>query len=225
MKMTFTWSARAGAVLLTVLMSAFYGSADDQTISDEQIEALVKDLVSPNKAPRTRGPSAQYPPGYDRDAQQRVLRAFHELRDLAPRSFPFLFDHFDDKRYALTADSGDVDRNYSVGELCRDILTSHLQSNIWDHKEGGTSFRRRPDEPDYIAHYKLFQPSHATKWWEERKTRSLRDLQIEVLEWVLAEETKLPEAFSDEQRERVEKRLTALRKSKTPRKAGYPFSR
>jgi hypothetical protein len=97
--------------------------------------------------------------------------------------------------------------------------------NIWDHKEGGTSFRRRPDEPDYIAHYKLFQPSQATKWWEERKNKSLRDLQIEVLEWVLAEETKSPEAFSDVQRERVEKQLTALRKSKTPMKPGYPFSR
>jgi len=118
-----------------------------------------------------------------------------------------------------------VDRNYTVGHLCRDILASHLQSDVWDHKPGGTSFRRRPSEPDYLKHHKLFEPEHAREWWAEHKDKSLRELQLEVLEWVLAEETKLPDKYTDAQREKVRQRLEALRKSKTPLKAGYPFSR
>jgi hypothetical protein len=218
-------SARMGVAFLIVLISATRASADDETDSDEQIAELVRDLVSPNQAPRTGNPYAQYPVGYDRAAQKRVLRAFHKLRELAPRSFPFLFDHFDDKRYALTADSGDVDKNYTVGQLCRDVLVSHLQPDVWDHKEGGTSFRRRPSEPDYIGHYKLLQPEHAKKWWEERKEKSLRELQLEVLEWVIAEETRSPDKFSDAQQDRVRKRLAELRKSKAPLKPAYPFAR
>ncbi len=215
----------AGATVVFWALSAASAIAADEPLTDAQITALVDQLVSPYEAPLTRGPYAKYPQGYDREAQNRVRRAFHQLRDLAPRSFPFLFERFDDKRYSLTADSGDLDRNYSVGELCRDILTSHLQSNVWDHKRGGTSIRRRPSEPDYIAQYKLFQPEHAKAWWEERKDKSLRELQLEVLEWVLAEETKSPETYSEDQRERVRKHLEELRQSKVPLKPGYPFAR
>jgi hypothetical protein len=216
---------RLAAGLLTVLFSAACYGADEETVTDEQMEALVNDLVSPNQAPRTGLPNAKYPAGYDHEAQKRVRRAFHKLRELAPRSFPFLFDHFDDKRYSLTADSGDTDKNYTVGKLCRDILASHLQSDEWDHKEGGTSFRSRPSEPDYLAHYKLFQAEHAKKWWAERKDKSLRELQLEVLEWVLAEETAAPEKYSDAQRERAKKRLNDLRESKSPLKPGFPFAK
>lgn len=220
-----TVSTLCAAALLSVHLSEARGGADEEMVSDRQIEALVADLVSPNPAPRTRGPNAEYPAGYDRAAQKRVHRAFFKLRELAPRSFPFLFDHFDDRRYALTEDSGDLEKNYTVGQLCRDILVSHLQSDVWGRKEGGTSFRGRPSEPDYLAHYKLFEPEHARKWWATHKDKSLRELQLEVLEWVLAEEIKSPEKYSAAERDRVRQRLEELRKSKTPLKAGFPFAR
>jgi len=225
MTISLTCSGSRAAALLIVFLSAAGGAADEETLSNDQILALVNDLVSPNQAPRAGGPYAKYPAGYDHAAQKRVLRAFRKLRELAPRSFPFLFDRFDDRRYALTADSGDVDQNYTVGQLCRDILTSHLQPNVWDRKQGGTSFRRRPSEPDYLTHNKLFEPQHARTWWAERKDKSLRDLQLELLEWVLAEETRSPEKYGDAERDRVRQRLEALRKSNAPLKPGYPFAR
>lgn len=220
-----TVSTLCAAALLSVLLSTAQSGADEETVSDEQIAALVSDLVSPNRAPRTGNPRAEYPAGYDRAAQKRVRQAFMRLRELAPRSFPFLFDHFDDRRYALTEDSGDLEKNYTVGFLCRDILASHLQSDVWGRKEGGTSFRGRPSEPDYLAHYKLFEPEHVRKWWATHKDTSLRELQLEVLEWVLAEEINSPEKYSDSERARVRQRLEELRKSKTPLKAGFPFAR
>jgi len=225
MTVNLNLSARLASGLLIALLSAACYGADDETVTDEQIEALVNDLVSPNQPPRTGGVYARFPAGYDREAQKRVRRAFHKLRELAPRSFPFLFDHFDDKRYSLTEDSGDTDKNYTVGQLCRDILASHLQPDVWGHKEGGTSFRRRPSEPDYLAHYKLFQPEHARKWWAGRKDKWLRELQLEVLEWILAEETASPETYSDAQRERTKKCLDELRESKSPLKPGFPFAK
>lgn len=201
------------------------GSEEQVAPTDEEIAALVEQLVSPNSAPVVKSVYAEYPPGYDKVAQKKVHHAFHELRKLSPRSFPFLFDHMDDKRYCLTADAGDFDRNYTVGELCRDILSSHLQSDVWDHKSGGTSFRRRPDQPDYLAHHKLFEPKAAKEWWKTRKDKSLRELQIEVLEWVVEEEVKAPDKYPEAERAKIRETVKKLKASEKPLEPGFPFSR
>ncbi|MEI8379169.1 MAG: hypothetical protein WCJ09_03515 [Planctomycetota bacterium] len=193
-------------------------------ITDEAIKALVSQLVSPNHAPEIHGIHAKYGTDFNRDVQKQVHRAWHELRRLAPRSFPFVFDHVSDKRYALTADSGDLDENYSVGFLCRDIVVSSLQPDVWDHKEGGTSFKRRPNQPDYVRHHGLLAPESAKEWWKTRKNLSLREMQLEVLEWVLAEEQKNPTKYTDQDRKKVQMELEALKSSSEPRKLGFPFA-
>jgi hypothetical protein len=215
------------AVSIVLLLSAVCVAESPQKTeyADGDIEKLVAQLVSPNQPPDIQSTYAKYGPQFDRNAQKLVSKSWGELRRLAPRSFPFVFDHVADKRYALTQDSGDLDKNYSVGFLCRDILVSSLQPDVWDHKEGGTSYKRRPTQPDYISHYRLMNPESAKEWWKSRKDRSLRELQIEVLEWILVEEMKLPETYSDADLNKVQQQLRELNASREPRKLGFPFAK
>lgn len=212
--------------IVLVLTSLCIAQSPQKTeYSDADIEKLVSQLVSPNQPPEIEGTNAKYGKSFDRNAQKLVSKSWSELRNLSPRSFPFVFEHVDDRRYALTQDSGDLDKNYSVGFLCRDILVSSLQPDVWDHKEGGTSFRRRPTQPDYIAHYQLLNPESAKEWWKSRKDRSLRELQIEVLEWIIVEEKKSPETYKQAELTKLLEELRDLRASSEPRKLDFPFAK
>jgi hypothetical protein len=213
-------------VLVIAAGCAAEPAATKADVSDAEIEKLVAQLASPNRAPELDRPFVvKYDPNYDREAQKKVSEAWMKLRALAPRSFPFVFDHLADNRYALTEDAGDFEENYSVGFLCRDILVSHLQPDTWGHKEFGTSFKRRPNQPDYVEHFGLLDPRSARQWWKTRKDLSLRDLQIEVLQWVLKEEERLTETYTDEDRASVKKELAELRASREPRRPGFPFAK
>ena len=209
---------------LVVVCAGVAGGADPEVISDEQITVLVGQLASPNRPPPTGVPNAEDAPGYDQEAQKKVLRAFHQLRGLAPRSFPFLFGHVSDERYSLTVVSGKAGKNFSVGQVCREILTSNLQSPACRRRTASTNVKHRPYPPDYLSAHKLFQPDEAKEWWESRKNKSLRELQIEVLEWTLIEEIKASDRYLDEDRERLRKALRDLRASRNPLEPGTPFS-
>ena len=189
---------RRNAIAIATLISLFVvaGFADDKPPSEKEINTLVKQLVSPNRAPKTEGADAEYPASYDRDAQERVRHAWSQLHRMeGHRVFPYLFEHFDDKRYSFTADGGSSDVNWSVGRACSDILICHLQpyggiAHSGDHP----GIRPRPS---YSQHHNLRTAAGAKLWWETRKDKSLRDLQIEALEWVIAEEAKTPKTYPD----------------------------
>ena len=69
------------------------------------------------------GSTAEYPRRYDKKVQKPVNEAYRKLNLLGVAAFPHLINHFDDQRYALTADGGSMDVNFTVGELCL-ILSS-----------------------------------------------------------------------------------------------------
>ena len=219
------WRVLSVTKFISIAVCAAEPLGNDE-VTDAEIEKLVTCLISPNQAPQIPGIIAKYPANFDKAAQKEVKAAWIQLRNLAPRSFPFLFDHLSDKHYAITEDSGDLDKNYTVGFLCSDILVSYLQPDVWDHhKNGGTSFRRRPNQPDYIRHFRLDSPESAKKWWETRKQASLLELQIEVLEWVLAEEEKHPDKYTEKDRALVQKELDERKLFKVARKPSWPFSK
>ena len=140
--------------------------------------------------------------GYDHDAQERVRHAWHKLSRIGIRAFPYLIEHFDDDRYCFTEDSGPGYYNWSVGRACSDIFICHLQPHDFASHfalNGGDS-RFETKRPYYCVYYKLRTSAGAKLWWETRKAKSLRELQIETLEWVIAEEAKTPAIYSDRER-------------------------
>jgi hypothetical protein len=196
-------------VLLAALaaFSATASFAEDKPPSGQEIEALIQQLVS------------KYPPP-SHDTSGQVHTAFKHIQELGLLAFPYLFDHFDDKRYSFTADKGSSDHNWSVGEACSDIVRCHLEPfGTFSNSFAG---RRRPN---YSAHSKLRGREQAKAWWETHKQKSLRELQIEALEWVVAEEAKTPEWYSEEERADLQETLTKLRASDVPLPPRVPWAK
>ncbi len=212
--------ARLASITFLALLSLFAksGLADDKPPSEQEIKTLVQQLVSPNRAPQIQyDGDARYPAGYDRAAQETVCDAWWKLYQMGDRTFPYLFDHFDDQRYCFTEDEGAGNGNWSIGRACSDIVICHLQpyDNYYhlSHGEGDNPGRPRPS---YSKQYDLRTSAGAKLWWEAHKGKSLRELQIETLEWVIAEEAKTPAIYTDGERAYLHEVLTKLQTEKTP---------
>ena len=212
------------AVLIS--LSATTSFAEDKPPTAKEIKALIQQLVSPNRIPDIPYGSADYPAGYDRDAQKHVRDAWSELHHIGLRGFPYLFDGFDDKRYCFTDDAGSADANWTVGRACSDMVICQLQpyANHGDFaffESDGVRHKR----PSYSMHYKLRTSAGARLWWETRKDKSLRELQIEALEWIVTEEARTPSAYSHEERGHLNDALRKLRAGTTPLPPSVPWAR
>jgi hypothetical protein len=213
-------------LLLVAAVSAVAAIAGETEISKDTIQQLIADLVSPNVAPRREhGPRAIYPPEYDRSAQAKVSRAFNKLYGLGTKGFPFLFDHFEDKQYSLTGPGMVADENKTVGDLCFDILKCHLQPYEPFARNKNWQPTSRLQAPNYFGHFQLRKPENARTWWEARHDKSLKDLQIEILEWIVAEEEKNVEKYDENERDRKQRLLDRLRESEAGLKPSWPFAR
>jgi hypothetical protein len=213
-------------MLLALAISANFAHAENAAARDAKIEALIAQLVSPNQTPQTKGPDAKYPAGYDHKAQERVRAAWKQLYDLGPVAFPQLIKHFDDDRYSFTADGGAADRNWPVGGACSDIVRCYLQpySEFALTVDEGKGKRRRR-RPNYFYDLRLNDRETAERWWKKHRDKSLREIQIESLEWVLAEEVKRPNVYDIEERRHIESILTKLEASDKPLPPSWPFSK
>ncbi|MCC7422735.1 MAG: hypothetical protein IT428_20840 [Planctomycetaceae bacterium] len=200
-----------------VLFPHLLCSAED--VTKEKVDALVAQLVSPNKAPEIPSASARYPAGYDRKAQEKVYETFFSLQKLGPPAFPYLIEHFGDKRYSFTDDAGSAARNWSVGAACYDVVRYQLQPDKTWRGLGKTP------RPSYPGHIKLHDPKSAKHWWETHKGKSLRELQTEALEWIIAEETHMPEKYDDEETSSLRDLLKTLRAEDKPLDPGVPWAR
>lgn len=140
--------------------------------------ALIEELASPNNKPTTSkrgGGHVKFPAGYSVKAQRRIDEARRILQDDIEESLPFLIDALDDKRYCLTIDwaDGDAYYNFSVGEICKDVVRSHLE--IYRDKIGFSG----------PQHWKKYNYAITKEWWAARKDRSLVELQIEAIDWAI----------------------------------------
>jgi len=214
-------------IAATLCLLPVGAGAADPPPTGKEIEAEIEQLASPNKAPPS-GPTgvgvvdqSDYPPGYDFSAQDHVDGAWQWLSDQGPRAFPYLLAHMDDKRYCLTADSGDSDVNWSVGKACHDIFRCNLQP-YGDFFTADHRIESR-NRPSYMKKFNLADHEAAKKWWEARKEKSLRELQIEALEWTIAEEAKTPEKFTDKERTYLHDLLANLRTADKPLDATTPW--
>jgi hypothetical protein len=191
-------------------------------LSDARIETLIEELASPNEAPTKRsGSGLRLPPGYDRSAQQEVYEARRRLFALGTQAFGVLIKHFDDDRYCSTQDTGYVDENWSVGKTCYLILKCNVQaygSRPYALKAKGDKreVRKIPFRPEYVDDNGLKNANMAAEWWEARKNNSLAELQIEALEWAIAQESRDPNKYSEAEHSYLAGLLSKLRDSGSP---------
>jgi hypothetical protein len=154
---------------------------------------------------------AGLPRDFDRVKQQQVDRAISKLLRLGPQAFPFLIERWGDDRYCLTASDGisGAFLHKTVGQICQAIIFAQLQP--YGHWPAGypdpERNRRPPHRPRYPDRFLGSQES-ARQWWQKNKNKTLYQMQLEALDWVIAEEAKRPGDFKDEER----KHLQQLRK-------------
>jgi hypothetical protein len=173
----------------------------------EEIRALIDRLVSANRKVQegdSGGPDL--PRDFDPKRQEQVNRALSKLTRLGPQAFPFLIERWGDERYCLTA-SDNISGAYlqkTVGQVCRAVIFVQLQP--YGHWPAGypdpERNRRPPHRPRYPDRFLGSQQS-ARQWWATNKNKSLREMQLEALDWVIAEEAKRPGDFKDEERTRL----------------------
>lgn len=207
------------AVVATQIASLHAQQREDA--ADPEIASLIAKLSSPNRAPTERsGPELRYPTGYSRKKQDVVKDARWQLTAKGLRAFRQLIAQWENNHYSLTYTNGisGYMRNATVGEVCRIIVYDQIQPyGFWPL--AGDDPRGKPKRPGYPSEF-LRDAKSAREWLERYKDKSLYDLQLMALEWVIAEEAKRPEDFTDEEREELSRLRSTLIETKTPMRRG-----
>lgn len=155
---------------------------------------------------------------YDWSEKGRVWNAVNALIGNAEEAWPELVMHLDDDRYCLTVQTIDgFVYNWSVGEMCREIVGRNL---------GEACFQSVPLYE--LVYYRLRLPKIARDkkqlkaWCEARRERRLYELQIEVCQGAQPEvakiqsELKIPDPKRHEWFDAINAKIESLRRSKVP---------
>jgi hypothetical protein len=229
------WNWLVVGVLSGLCSSAWGGdkpqkSAEPESkaaLTEKEIKALIDQLASSNPEPiiNKRGfPSIDLPKGFDRKKQAKVRLARSKLVDLGPVAFPYLIESGNDKRYSQTTSNGLSGWYYNetVGVVCRTIILDQLQPyGYW--QQVGDDPRSKPKRPSYPGHF-LESQKLAKEWWEKNKDKSLYQMQLDVLDWIIVEEAKRPRDFTDKEKQYLEKLRKDLVKSGKPLPSGNYYA-
>jgi hypothetical protein len=105
----------------------------------------------------------------------------------------------------------------SVGKVCQAIIRFQLQPSV-HHAEKRHEKGHYP--PSYTGRFLASQKA-ARRWWEEHKDKSLYQMQLEVLDWVIAEEAKQTDNYTDAERRELQTLRKKLVKGGKPLPPGY----
>lgn len=178
---------------------------------------LVDAIVNHNQPPTIIGGKGAREPLFADDykwaEQERVEEAVQRLSSHAEEAWSELVRHLDDKRYCITYALFRSAWNFSVGDICEEIISEHLSEAYYEHV---------PDSEMVYSHLHIpavVREGRLKSWCEERSRRKLYELQIEMCEWAIRKLPTVPE-LSDEDRRNataaIKRQIETLRKSKKP---------
>lgn len=155
---------------------------------------------------------------FDLDERERVESLVAITIREAEALWPELVDHLSDERHSKVVGIGaGYPRNYSVGDVCQQIIGETLSEPYYKHFPGSK-----------MLYHKFHLPAIAKdktklkEWCLKRKGQKLYELQIEACEWAI-QEMKSPEISSrdlDESQKReisaqIMAEIESLKKSKS----------
>lgn len=182
----------------------------------EQMNALVQSLRSENIGLNpSRVGSLSVPRNYSFEAQGKVFRAETALWSLGPKAIPSLMRHIADQSYSRTELFPGMDEDWSVHDVCFDIIRGMIQIEerpygktrsangqtvIWEGSFGNLVSERYNQS--------------AEAWWDANRYHSLKEMQIEALEWSIKREKNFGFSDPEEERQILGKLEAALQKAK-----------
>jgi hypothetical protein len=226
----------AVVVCLAVLWNAPWvfaqtvGSEENKPpLSEREIRTLIDRLVSPYPKPQDG-----LPPGFGQDKQKAVREAVYEtctkLNALGKEAFPYLIERWEDKQYCLTVSNAPFPgchHNLTVGDVCQRLIYGQVQPSgcrqVYGPSLSTSAIYQPPTAPSLRPVYPVvFLPSKekARQWWEKNKGKRLQEIQLEVLDWIIAEEAKQPKEVSDLERQELQTTRRKLASSEKPLSSG-----
>ncbi|HEX7378020.1 MAG TPA: hypothetical protein VF278_12945 [Pirellulales bacterium] len=184
-----------------------------------ELASMIDAMANRNPEPEVIGKGARAKPlfadDYDWDEDKRARRAFGAIRDDHEELWEELLNHFDDKRYAWTAEvNGASVEKKTVGGLCRLLASHRLRSPFEEFlpvNEIG-----RPVRPD------LGFGGDLVRWREDRADMSLYELQIQVCESAIkslkieGRKQGVPDREIRESCAKIQERINQIRREKRP---------
>ncbi len=132
------------------------------------------------------------------------------------QAWPDLVNALDDQRYSVTFTIHDYPSNWSVGKVCGEIISDYLAQGCYFHPVYDDADGRRWETimMNPVPRESLKQ------WCQERKNKTLYELQIETCEWAITTiAASFPLASADSQRQAIEAiraEIKALETTKKP---------
>jgi hypothetical protein len=185
----------------------------------KEIAKLIEKLASPKPQETIEnsviGKSVKvlYPQGTRKETEKRVHETWDEIIAEGPSAFPYLFEHFDDNRFSFNNQMGNSGLSFdlTVGLVCMDIISSQIVPFGTSIKLENTS-TSITERPSYFNKY-LIMKKVALEWLKIHQNESLHDMQIDALEWTIAEEKKFDNPKYDDDLKYLIEVLENLKKS------------
>ena len=155
-----------------------------------EIEALIEKLAISDQP---AGQDPIYTPPKDTPRTDKRVVAYDaasKLKSYGKKAFPYLLKHFDDKRQSVAFRRVIP---HDVGDACYCIICSQIFYLPQDYR--GSFYRTGADgkthERAYFSNDGLFTCDTIESWLEERKEKSLEEMQIEALQWLIEQEKQI----------------------------------
>lgn len=171
-------------------------TADKESV--KEIERLIEQLAISDK-PAAMEPV--YTPSIDTPRTDKRVIAFEaakKLKTYGKAAFPFLLAHLDDNRQSVAFRRVIP---HTVGLSCLCIIEDQIIALPSDYQ--GSFYRKGKDgelhpRPRFMEPH-LFTSKTIAQYLEDRKDKSLEEMQVEALEWLIEQEKKI--GFQSEEQE------------------------
>lgn len=200
--------------LMTLVSSVF---AEDG-VTEQKVRALIEKLAI-SQHPASRGPIETFNNPRNAELVRQVHAAAGEIEKLGFAAFPHLMAHLEDLRQSVPF------RRVlpsTVGDACLSIIMRQVYALPEGYSETASLYRRGANgelHEQPVWSREIYDGVGARKWLTDRKGRTLQDLQIEALEWVLEIQKGIGARTKSERDEYIaplETQLTKLRRKTEP---------
>lgn len=162
------------------------GTHANERVSDD-VDQLI-DLLAISAKPAGNDPIYSPTPATPRnDPRVLAITAAERLTKKGKRAYPKLLEHLDDNRQSVAFRRVIP---HDVGDACFCIIRNQIFPLPQDYR--GSFYRTGSDNTLHARPFflkpALFDRRTLPKWLDERKDKTLRDMQIEALSWLIAQE-------------------------------------
>jgi len=165
-------------------------SGQQGPVAGAEIEALIEKLAISDE-PAINGPI--YTPSKNTPRTDKRVVAYDAAKKLmsyGKQTFPYLLKHLDDKRQSVAFRRVEP---HNVADACFCIIRMQVFFLPEDYR--GSFCRTGADgkmhDRAYFLKPALFTYDTIESWLEERKEKSLEEMQVEALQWLIEQEKRI----------------------------------